>query len=136
MAMQRLCDSCGEGYEAKTVRSRYCSDRCKRRFHRGARAVEKVVEVAPLVSGVGEVEEAVRSELEAAGRLSSSLGRAAVALACRMDGSSRETGAGLASLAKQLQVTLAAATADAVVESDPVDEVRAARDRKLRAVSG
>jgi hypothetical protein len=140
----RPCDACGETYEAKTRRSRYCSDRCKRRFHRGARAPENVTPleprkrpkkkdrpatVEPVDDGAGPVEKATRMSLAEVDRLDSPLGAAAVVLARRLD-EGRDTGQGFASLAKQLQATLEAATAGVQQEADPIDELRARRARK------
>ena len=78
-----------------------------------------------------EVEAAVRLALEDAGRLSTPLGQVALTLAHRLDSPSGDTGAGLASLAKQLAATLAAATADVRPAGDLLTELRARRDRKL-----
>lgn len=154
--MERGCDCCGEAYEAKTVRSRYCSDRCKRRYHRGARPSadgarakpkkgrgKKAAKPAsdssadePDRSGVGSTTAAVLLELQEAKRLHTPLGQAALVLAHRLDASHKDTGAGVASLAKQLQATLTAATAEAEVDADEVDELRRRREEKLRAASG
>lgn len=151
--MERPCDCCGETYEAKTVRSRYCSDRCKRRYHRGARPAAGTTKAEPKKgrgrkpaadtpadepdrSGVGSTTAAVLLELQEAKRLHTPLGQAALVLAHRLDASHKDTGAGVASLAKQLHATLAAATADAEVDADEVDELRRRREEKLRAASG
>ncbi len=154
--MERGCDCCGETYEAKTVRSRYCSDRCKRRYHRGARPSADGEKAKPKKgrgkkgtkpaadtpadepdrSGVGSTTAAVLLELQEAKRMHTPLGQAALVLAHRLDASHMDTGAGVASLAKQLQSTLAAATADAEVDADEVDELRRRREEKVRASSG
>jgi hypothetical protein len=68
-------------------------------------------------------------ELEAAGRLDSMLGQAAVVLAARVS-SPTETGASVASMTKQLRETMADAVKDAVVAADPLDELRRLRDVK------
>jgi hypothetical protein len=137
----RPCDACGEPYEAKTARSRYCSDRCKRRYHRGARAPENVTPLEPRkrkkrppadgqpVGDAGPVEKATVAALQEVDRAGTPLGAAAVVLARRLD-EGRDTGQGFASLAKQLQATLGSATAGVHVEADPVDELRARRARK------
>ena len=140
----RPCDACGVDYEAKTRRSRYCSDRCKRRYHRGARAPENVTPleprkrpkkrtrpptVEPVPADAGPVEAATRTSLAEVERLETPLGAAAVVLARRLD-EGRDTGQGFASLAKQLQATLEAATAGVQLEADPIDELRARRARK------
>ncbi len=63
-------------------------------------------------------------ELERVGRLNTALGQAAVLLARRLDGSSRDTGSAVAALARQLQATLAAATANVGDEASPLDRAR------------
>jgi hypothetical protein len=55
----------------------------------------------------------------------------AVVLARRLDAPGGESGSGLALVAKQLAVTLAAATADVHPPGDLLTELRARRDRKL-----
>jgi len=71
--------------------------------------------------------EAVRAELEAAGRADTYLGRAAAALAVRIDESTAVMG--FAALVKELRATMQAATEGVVVQADPIDELRERRDR-------
>ena len=78
-----------------------------------------------------EVEAAVRGALQDAGRLSAPLGQVALVLARRLDAPGGESGSGLASVARQLAVMLAAATADAPPADDLLTELRARRDWKL-----
>jgi len=75
--------------------------------------------------------EAVRAELEAAGRVDTYLGRAALALAVRIDYSTAVMG--FAALVKELRATMQAATEGVVVAADPIDELRARRDRIYEA---
>jgi hypothetical protein len=70
----------------------------------------------------------VLTELEQAGRAETYLGAAALALADRIDQSTAVMG--FAALVKELRVTMEAATAGARATADPVDELRARRDRK------
>lgn len=129
----RTCDSCGVEYEAKRANSRFHSDTCRKRHQRGARAaVVAIASVDTPSDVVGAVERAVRAELQEAGRLATFSGQGAVALACRID-EGRDTGAGLASLMKQLHATMETALAGADEEADPIDELRAWRDRKRSA---
>ena len=132
--MQRPCDVCGESYEAKRATSKYCSDRCKMRKARGA-PVEHV-DATPLrpigdaqESEVGPVEAETSRHLTEVKREASVLGQAALALARRLD-LGRDTGAAMASLAKQLEATLSSATKGVALSADPLDELRARRDRK------
>jgi hypothetical protein len=71
---------------------------------------------------------AVRAALEAGGRLDTYLGAAALALAERVDSSTAVMG--FAALVKELRVTMDAAMAGVTTAVDPVDELRAWRDRK------
>lgn len=142
--MERTCACCGEGFEGKTVLAKYCSERCKRRYHRGARPdadeqkpkarPKKKAEQGSSDDGVGSTAAAVLMQLSEAGRLHLPLAQAALVLAHRLDASHKDTGAGVASLAKQLEQTLDAALAGAEVEDDAVDELDRRRQEKLRAV--
>jgi hypothetical protein len=131
--MERPCDSCRTRYTAKSPLSRYCGSRCAKRAQRtglSRSAVEPAV-VAAVPSGAGAVEAAVRGALEAAGRLSAPLGEVALVLARRLDAPGGESGSGLASVAKQLAVTLAAVGSDVRPADDLLDDLRIRRDRKL-----
>jgi hypothetical protein len=130
--MQRPCDVCGEIYEAKRATSKYCSDRCKMRKARGA-PVEGVSAASLPVetpdAEIGPVEAEARRHLAEVDCETSVLGQAALALARRLDGG-RDTGTAMASLAKQLEATLSSATKGVALAADPLDELRARRDRK------
>ena len=82
--------------------------------------------------GDGPVAVATRRELDAGGRLESMLGQAALALAARLD-SRQDTGAGLASVTKELRSTMGAALAGVVDKDSAVmkmrDELAARRGR-------
>lgn len=81
---------------------------------------------------VDTVRAAALVELGAVGRESTALGATALALAERID-SRVDTGAALASLAKQLQATLEAATAGTAKAVSPLDELRLHREKRLSA---
>lgn len=121
--MTRACDSCGHSYDAKTKRSKFCSDVCRVRASRGAK---------PGHGSVSAVANAAETELRVAGRLETAMGQSVMALARRID-EGRDTGAALASLVRQLQVALAAATEGARSAASPLDELRARRERRLGA---
>ncbi len=131
--MERACDCCRTLYTPRSPLSRYCGSRCAKRAQRTglARSAQGAAMIAEPPAVTQEVEAAVRATLEDAGRLSTPLGQVALALARRLDSPSGDTGAGLASLAKQLAATLAAATADARPAGDLLTDLRARRDRKL-----
>lgn len=132
--MERPCDVCGVAYEAKRPNSRFCSATCRKRASRGV-PTEHVADVTPLPPAepeIGPVEAAALRELQEVGRLETALGRTALTLARKLD-VGRETGAAMASLAKQLEATLSTATEGVTAVSDPLDELRARRDAKRNA---
>lgn len=118
----RACLACGESLEG-TRQRKYCANNgvCKMRYHRGARAEPQGGQEP---NGIQSTEAATMFELAEAARLGTPLGQAALVLARRIDRSHLDTGAGVASLAKQLQQTLEAATADVTHEESPLDRHR------------
>lgn len=65
----------------------------------------------------------MRKSLVDAGRLESVLGQNCLTLAARLD-SNQDTGAGMASLSKELRASFEAATANASREVNPIDKLR------------
>lgn len=132
--MQRPCDVCQALYEAKRATSKFCSPACRQRAARGAPVVHSavVVPLPPVGDGPGPIEAATLEELTAVGRDGSPLGRTALALARKLD-AGRDTGAAMASLAKQLEATLGSATEGVTAAADPLDELRSRRDAKRNA---
>jgi hypothetical protein len=124
---ERLCDQCGAAYLAKRSTSKFCSEKC-RNDAKSKPSVTQLRVVLPVADGVTAV---VEAELEAAGRVRTVAGQAALVLARRLDNGSLETGPALASLAKQLESTLAVALRGAALKPDALDELKAARDRKF-----
>jgi len=126
--MLRNCDTCGRPYEAKSTRSRFCSDTCRVRKSRGAAPPPSAEDSeTPLVK-------ATRKELAAAGQQHSALGQLALTLAARM--STEQTTAGLATLSRELRTVAAAAIGyipnrtPAAGQGDELDELKARRDAK------
>lgn len=72
---------------------------------------------------------AVTADLGAAGRTVSPAGQCALALAARID-AGVDSGASMASMVRELRAALADALRDAAVSADPVDELKAKRDRR------
>lgn len=135
--LELSCQVCETPFEAKRSTAKYCSERCKKRNQRGGGAEKaKQREEPKLPDGLGATATATLLHLEEAGVLHTPLAQAALKLAHRLDYSQMDTGAGVASLAKQLEATLASATASAEPEADPIDELRAAREQKRRAAAG
>jgi hypothetical protein len=134
LMMEHDCVICGTGFVARNSRRRFCSDRCRKRAVRGGFVAAVSAAKRRTPSGPGEVEQATGEALRAVGRLGTPLGRVALVLARRLDAPGGESGSALASVAKQLAATMTAATADVRPAMDPLDELRARRDRKLGLV--
>jgi hypothetical protein len=78
----------------------------------------------------GGLRGSVLEVLVSAGREGSPLGLACLALAGRVDNSKADTAAGLASLVRQLDESLAGALKGAERVGDPIDELRRRREAK------
>ncbi len=133
-SVDRLCDGCGQLYRAQRLASRYCSSRCRNRASRARRAGQ-VLPTPAQDEPQGAVEGAIRAQLQ--GLPASSLTAAALVLAGRIDraASSPESGSSLAAMVRELRATVAEATRGRVPAIDPVDELRAKRERRLRLSS-
>lgn len=137
--MRKSCAVCGTEFEAKRAAAKYCGQTCRQRAHRRPEAAsdakvlplppETTSEPAPVMVG-GRLAAATAAELDQAGRLETAVGQAALALAARIDGGIRETGAALAALVREHRATLAEAVRGAAKAADPLDELRARRERK------
>jgi hypothetical protein len=128
--VRKQCAVCSAEFEAKRKTAKYCSRRCSMRASRQPKAeADAVMPVDP----DSELWTATLDELTSAGRVASSSGQAALILARRIDSASGETGSGLAALVKQHGASLADALKGARAESNPLDELRARRERKLDA---
>lgn len=77
----------------------------------------------------GEVAAAVEAELVAAGRRHTVAGELAVSLARRVDATD-ESSSTVATLSREFRACLAAAMAGALPGPDPLDELRARRERQ------
>lgn len=135
--MRRKCDSCGKAYEAKTARSKFCSTTCRVRASRGAVVVplnppSSQQDAGPSKADGAGIAPAVARQLEVAKRLDTPLGQAALTLARRID-ESRDTGAAMASMTRELRATLADALQGVAQEGNRVDDLRA---RRLKRLSG
>lgn len=129
--MQRSCAVCGNGFEAQRPQAKYCGDTCRQRAKRGglAESQPSAPKVERPVSGLVD---AVTAELEAAEKLNSVAGQHALELANRIV-SAPGMNTGVASLSKQLQAVLADALRGSSKQANPLDELRARRDRKRAA---
>ena len=71
-------------------------------------------------------------ELDAAGRGDSAIGRAALVMAAKIQ-NGKESGSSLAALNREWRATMAEAVRGVAVAEDPIDELRARRDKKRAA---
>ena len=133
--MVTVCDVDGVEFETNRKNARFCSDACRQKARRRRKSglPENVVQlgVVPEAPDLehGPVYTASMAELVEAERQNTTLGRAALALAARID-QGVDTGSGLASAVKTLGDTMAAATKGARRAATPLDRVREARDAK------
>lgn len=149
--MKRACDGCGQQYEAHRVTSRYCGSTCRTRASRAGVSTPRPAAVpVPVASTEAPAPDRLPidpadiilsatartiRDLEAAGRLDTSLGQVAVILAQRLDASHRDTGSAVASLARQHSAQMEKALAGANRASSPVEKARdeLANRRALRS---
>lgn len=133
--MTRNCDFCGQSYAAQRPTSKFCSSTCRGKNSRGDQPPVAAVS-APVDPGrpVAGLVDAVSAELEALGRLDSVTGQHALELANRIV-SAPGMNAGVAALSKELSRVLVDARGSSAVV-DPVDELGARRDAKLKRAAG
>lgn len=133
--MRKACAECGTEFEAKRKAAKFCSGRCTKRAQRRPAGKSDPTEVVPIAptEPAGSLTAATQATLERAGRAASATGQAALALARRIDGGHTETGSALAAMVREHRAALAEATRDAQTVSDPLDELRARRERRLRS---
>lgn len=110
--------SCGYCHGRVTDDQTYCSGKCRTA---ACRDRQKVLEL-PVESAEKSTAEAVSRELAEAGREDTSLGRAAVALARRIDAATAVMG--FAAMVKQLEATMKAALAGVAKVDSPVSRMR------------
>lgn len=140
--MRITCAACSTDFDARSSRARFCSAKCRYDAHyrrtklglpegptapespKPKRTRKPKAEAVP-TGTLG----AVVAELTAAGRLDSSAGQAAVALARRIDDGA-ESSSGLASLTREMRAAMAEALSRAEATGDALDELRARREAR------
>jgi len=132
--MRRTCDVCTRPYQAKRATSRYCSPRCRVRASRGAKVVRPIERPLRELLPDASVAQATRAELDRLGAADSLMGSIALTLAAKIDAASVFDGS-LVSMVKELRIVMADATRTARIPDDPIDELKARRDRKRRSVT-
>ena len=142
--MEATCARCGQTFSPASKRARFCSVKCRTQATRARAKGEPesaVVKPKPKRSRKAAATEpdapvgalgAVLAELRAAGRLESSAGQAAVALARRIDDGA-ESSSGLAALTREMRAAMAEALSRVEASGDALDELRARREAR-RAV--
>lgn len=147
--MQKRCEVCDRAFEARRATTRFCGQACQKRAKRaqragnpakGAKLVALPTPPADPESDEGErpdsltpIAAATLKQLEAAGRLDTPIGVAALAAAYKLDVSMAETGSSYASLLKGYREALAEAMKDAQGAEDPIDKIRESAALKLIA---
>lgn len=106
----RVTCPCGQAFDARSPRAKFCSDRCRKQASRGGEVRTIRPQPPQPQPTVGTVESEVARELEEAGRLDSALGAQCVALARRIDAPGADTGSAVAAVSKQLTALMAEAT--------------------------
>lgn len=138
--MDRSCEVCGAAFAPKRATAKYCGPACKKRAfdQRAAQRAAAKSGLNPQVNGSEdrpklsrELTDRVTTELEAAKRLDTVAGRQALLLARRLEDPETSFGAAAASLSKELREVMAEAMAGVAREGDPIDELRARRERKF-----
>jgi hypothetical protein len=137
--MEKDCARCGKPFESRQSAARFCSKVCRNQANR-ARAQGQPESLAPKPKRArkpkAQTEDfptgtlgAVIAELTAAGRLQTSAGQAAIALASRIDAGA-ESSSGLAALTREMRAAMAQATANVAQAGDALDELRAKREAR------
>lgn len=132
------CTVCGAEFSAARAHAKFCSDACRQRARRKAppppgtpaaqRADAKAI-AADLLSGASLIEQ-VRAELDAARKLETPTGQAALVVAGRMLSPFSKAGE-VASLSRELSRLMLAAVGPAAKDESVVDEVKAKREQKI-----
>jgi hypothetical protein len=136
---QRSCVRCGKLFEAKRITAKYCGSTCRARWsERPVEAAAPVV-AAPEVVGLppappSRLVVAVTAELEAASRLSTAKGQMVLLLA-EAFANPFNNGSQQAALMRELRACLEAALEGSKIANDPLDEIRARRERIMAAES-
>lgn len=130
--MQRPCDACGKLYEAQRATSKFCSSNCRARSHAGLSPAPVASQPMPSLRPSGPLEAVTERTLTEAGRIETVPGQQAMALAREIE-SRPNAGMGSAALHKALSDVMVKAMEGVQAAADPLDEIKARRDRRLNA---
>ncbi len=120
----RTCAACGDSLEGRPAKTRFCDATCRKRASRRPDEAPGTFE-----PDGGGLLDALRRELEAAGRLDTALGQQALALAVKLS-SPFDTGSAMAAVSRELRAVREEALRGAEQAADPLDELRLRRDAK------
>ncbi len=134
---QATCARCSVEFAAHNKRARFCSAKCRVDAHKARKAGKPEAAPKPAAKPRRKAKDggtltAVTAELTAVGRLDSSAGQAAVALARRID-EGAESSSGLAALTREMRAAMAEALAHVEQAGDALDELRARREARRGA---
>lgn len=142
--MTKTCEICKTEFDSQRHYARFCSGRCRARAHRagisqprpGSKKKPKPEPKKREPVNPDGLLEAVRAELDAAGVTGTAAGQHALELATRIV-NAPPLNTGVAAMSKQLQSVMAdalgPADAAAAAPMNPLDELKARRDRKRSA---
>lgn len=138
MAYDKPCEECGDTFTAKTSRARFCGPACRVRANRrpsktGATADRAAKKPSSATLERGALIGQVAAELAKTGVLDTIPGRAALALAYRIE-SPMETGSAAASMTRELSRLVAEAKSLTPTQNDQVDQLGDSVGAKLRLV--
>lgn len=131
--MQRNCSICGRPFEAQRSTAKYCGSTCRANASMGAkpaRTPAKKAISAPI--GPDSLEAATLAHLQEVERADSVLGVQAVSLARLIESPSTMPSA-VAALSREFREVMKAAMEGVAAQADPLDELRARRERRLNA---
>lgn len=150
--MRKTCESCGSGFDARSQKAKYCSDKCRKRAQRSAKSDDEqsnVVSFPGSLSAIaggadsdsnrdaprlGALTRVTVEQLERAERLHTPLGVNALLLASRLDMTTADTGSSIASLSKEYRAVMTEALKDVKAEADPLEQIRSAAALKLAGI--
>jgi hypothetical protein len=151
--LQRQCEQCGDPFETKSARARFCGPTCRSRAHRGKppalsavpatagtdtakRTTTGAAPAAPEPPVYELLADQVKQSLQDANALATIAGRSAVRVAEQID-KGRDSGSAVVSLTRELQRLRAEAIVEAApANPDAADKIAAAAQEKLLRLVG
>ena len=135
--MTNTCQQCEQTYEAATARSRYCSNKCRRR-HNYTGAARRADSQHTRAGTIANTTQGYLADINMAG---TPRGLALLVLAERLDKADTMSDAGLAAVQRQYDATLDRIAQDysrVTQDDDPIAQIKAQRAKRfaeLRVIS-